>query len=487
MKFDKRMRVKHLLLGIALLISLNGISQITSTAIFSEPTEYSDSAFIFVFCTDDPNGGSLTANDSTGFGGYDFQWYKYNEGTNDFTDVIVSTINNDSTSSDISNLTEGGYRVVLTNADSIQEYEAWIGINIGLDLEMKFHRENDCDFFALEAHPYYGNPPNFDTVLIYHDVLDNSSYTLKNRINTYEWSSSPELDSFNKSGNGSYNSIAEDPFDNNSELPTENTTFSLIVTDRFGCMAEDDIEYEAIETDANFSWTSNDDDAPMGTSESELSGSAPLKVSFINESLNGESFAWFFGDTTSMSNIDTLNTNDYYEEPQHTYYYSVADSGKTYTMRLYSKSKDNCVDSIFFKIKTKPSKIEFPNVFSPTHKDGINDIFHIDSLGEGPISIRDFKITIFNRAGQKVHEYQGNVHDWDGWDGSVRNSGRNAPPGNYFFVVEILGWDNVHYNNNSNWGSPATESNSSNNKASQMTAEGSNESANVQFGVIRLF
>lgn len=459
---------------------MNGLGQISATADFFEATEYSDSDFVFVFCTDDINGGRLTANDSTGIGGYDFEWYKYNEVTNDFTDLLTgSTPNIDSTSSIILGLNNGGYKVVLTNVDTVQEYVAWVYNNMELEVEIQFHPENDCDYLALLANPYYGSPQYFNTPFIYYNVLTGDSYELRNKIDSYEWISSPELDSFN-SRNSSFTSIAEDAFDNDSELPTENTTFSVIVTDRFGCQIEDDIEYIAIETDADFSWTSFDNKTgetiESGNSDGELSGSAPLKVSFVNESLNGANYTWFFGDTLRNNDIDTIFTSDFLEETEHTYYYSAPDSGKTYILRLFSESEFGCTDSIFFNIKVEPSLIEFPNVFTPFSSIGQNDIFILTDYQ----SIRSFKITIFNRVGQVVHEFEGDVNDWLGWNGEVRTSTRKATPGNYFFVVEVLGWDNVRYDNNSQGKKPTAES-------SGTDEENPPPQGDTQFGVIRLF
>ena len=454
--------------------------QISAPADFSEATEYSDSDYVFVFCTDDANGGSLIADDSTGFGGYNFEWYKFNETINDFTDILTGfSINTDSTRSTISNLTTGGYKVVLTNGGSVQEYVAWVYNNLDINVEIQFHSDNDCDYLALLTDPYYHTTMYYDTPLNYYDTLTGNSYIFQNKINLYEWSSSPEMDNF-RSYNGPFTSIGEDPTDNDAELPTENTTFSVIVTDRFGCQAEDDIEYTAIETDADFSWTSIDyktEETSSGSSDADLSGPAPLLVRFTNESLNGQSYIWFFGDTLWNNDIDTIKTTDYLREPEHTYYYTVADSGKTYTLRLYSESEYGCRDSIFFNINVEPSVIEFPNVFTP-NDDGVNDEFVLIDYK----SIRSFKITIFNRVGQVVHEFEGDVRDWEGWNGKVRDSNRDAPEGNYFFVVEVTGWDNVNYNNK-NLGKISN--------AQTTGGEGeqgaSSNSGGNQFGIIRLF
>jgi gliding motility-associated-like protein len=94
------------------------------------------------------------------------------------------------------------------------------------------------------------------------------------------------------------------------------------------------------------------------------------------------------------------------------------------------------------EIFIEPTSIEFPNVFTPNN-DNINDVYRLIDFK----SVRNFKITIFNRVGQVVHQFEGDARDWDGWDGTVKNSNREATEGNYFFVVEVLGWDTKKYNN----------------------------------------
>lgn len=116
------------------------------------------------------------------------------------------------------------------------------------------------------------------------------------------------------------------------------------------------------------------------------------------------------------------------------------------------------------------------NVFSP-NGDPWNNVFRVDSIGDGPVSIRNFKITIFNRAGQVVHEYNGDIRDWEGWDGTVKNSSREATEGNYYYVVEILGWDKKTYDNDD-----YSKSNSGNDDSGD-----TGNSSNVIFGHVRLY
>ena len=268
------------------------------------------------------------------------------------------------------------------------------------------------------------------------------------------------------------------------ELPTDNTVFSVTVTDRFGCIEENNKDYTAIETKALFSWEAFDYKTEVsiktGNQLESISEQAPLIVQFTNESKNGYEYTWYFGDSTRTDDRDSIFTLDYMIQPLHTYYYTnKTDDGKTYKMKFLSKSEAGCLDSVFLDINVKPVKIEFPNVFTP-NDDPFNNVFIVK---EGFESIRNFKITIFNRVGQIVHEYDGDIRDWEGWDGTVKNSGVRAAEGNYFFVVDIKGWDKKSYNNNNI--SKLTDSDSGTD-ATPPTGDGSAD-AKVEFGLIRLY
>ena len=428
-----------------MVVGIKGNAQITSYADFSESTEYSESDKIFVFCTDDENGASLTANDSTGDGGKVYHWYKYDIDSDIFTKVTTGiSYNVDSSSNSIVGLSTGGYKVIVTDGIENQQYLAWVYNTIDRYVELQLTRST-CDGLTLSADPFLEPDAvqGFDTPLEYIDTATGSKYILKNKIDQYNWESDTEPDI--GYSNRPYNVM-------NNELPTEDTKFSVTVTDRFGCVVEDDLDYTAIATKALFSWTAIDEktfeELSSGDHLGSVSEQAPLAIRFVNESKNGYEYTWWFGDTTRNDDEDTIVTNDFTLEPEHIYFYTDrTESGKTYTMELKSESEAGCTHSISFDITVKPVSIQFPNVFSPTNKDGINDVFYCDSIGDGPVSIRNFKITIFNRAGQVVHEYNGDIRDWKGWDGSVKNSSRMASEGNYYYVVEILGWDKKKYDN----------------------------------------
>lgn len=77
--------------------------------------------------------------------------------------------------------------------------------------------------------------------------------------------------------------------------------------------------------------------------------------------------------------------------------------------------------------------IYFPNVFSP-NQDGVNDLFEISSEENLVLT----SLSIFDRWGDLVYEFQDGPLSAAAWDGTVRGSGA-APPGVYVYraVIEI--------------------------------------------------
>jgi gliding motility-associated-like protein len=88
-----------------------------------------------------------------------------------------------------------------------------------------------------------------------------------------------------------------------------------------------------------------------------------------------------------------------------------------------------------------------PNVFAQDpvaltpNGDGYNDYWKLKHQ-----SIRECKITIVDRRGITVYRKKiEDMYAWDGWNGRILNSNRIAPEGQYYYVVEAIGYDNVEY------------------------------------------
>ena len=148
-----------------------------------------------------------------------------------------------------------------------------------------------------------------------------------------------------------------------------------------------------------------------------LSGTAPLLVSFTNQSTGATSYVWTFGDTNNNTAV-TAN-------PSHTY-----STTGTYTVILTAMS-GTCTKSYSVTIEVfSTSTVIIPNVFTP-NGDGNNDLFKITTNG-----IKDLSCEIFNRWGIKVYTISSLGDSWDG-SGSV--------DGTYFYVLKATGYDGKEF------------------------------------------
>ena len=122
------------------------------------------------------------------------------------------------------------------------------------------------------------------------------------------------------------------------------------------------------------------------------------------------------------------------------YTYEAAD--KYYYPYMISSSEENCTDTFRLEdaIHVVRSQLVIPNVFSP-NGDGINDFFVFKHQ-----SLQSCKVSIVDRTGKVVYKRKiDDIYSWDGWDGNLLDSNRSAPEGQYYFVVEALGYDGVEY------------------------------------------
>jgi len=230
------------------------------------------------------------------------------------------------------------------------------------------------------------------------------------------------------------------------DLPSKNTWFILTAVDSFGLIRDDSVFYETVHTKAGFSLLFEDEENPGDWIEnSERKGEAPLEVMFINISENGSEFHWIYTDTAATGMPEEEITYDIEDTVILTYYIP-----RFYYPRLISYSAAGCVDSFpdpiqeeeIIIIEVEPSKLEIMNVFTP-NGDGVNDYFFVDAK-----SLRQFRISIYNRWGNLVyrHEQSEDRFDWQGWDGTMEGKGKSKlDPGVYYFVIEATGWDAENY------------------------------------------
>lgn len=152
------------------------------------------------------------------------------------------------------------------------------------------------------------------------------------------------------------------------------------------------------------------------------SGLYPLVVDFIDTSFNAVSYYWDFGngDTSVLAS-----------PPSMTY-----DTGGVYTVSLVITDISGCTDTALYEIYViGEGTIILPNIFTP-NGDGVNDLFRVRAE-----FIEDFDITIFNRWGNLIAQYQ---FLKTGWDGRTQ-AGLEAPDGVYYYIITARGYDGEEF------------------------------------------
>ncbi|OFY59157.1 MAG: hypothetical protein A2V50_01345 [Bacteroidetes bacterium RBG_19FT_COMBO_42_10] len=356
---------------------------------------------VFVYCSlTGTEQGTLTATRPGGGGPFTFKWFRWNELTNSFS--IADKTDSGVTSSTISNLTGGGYKVEIENSGIYDtSLVGWIVFDkppyAGAQLKNPMKH---CNYVALD-----GDTSATVKTFRYYDVVTGIQLNLRNKL-TFIWSSDP-------SSTIPYPSIEIDPI--TFTPPLEDVTYSLKVNS-LACSSEASFFYESIHVNADFT---------IDPAE----GEAPLEVNLTNTSIRGYIYQWDFGDST-FSDLEDPDPHIYYKPGE-------------YTVLLTIESERHCIDSLRSAIiKVDPSSLNIPNVFTPDG-DGYNDYFMVESK-----SMRFMSMEIFSQSGMKVYGFSGEgeiLRDWTGWDGNVNNSSRKASPGVYFYIIRALGWDDIRY------------------------------------------
>jgi gliding motility-associated-like protein len=369
---------------------------------------------IYIFCTDNEVSEVAALSASTQLQGTKtFLWEKYNNGTVAFEFYFSEST--DGQTSDIAGLANGCYRATITLGSTTEIYRAWVFNNwISASGSVT---DSDCESFKLVGTFLTG-------AMSYYDLSDNTELEVFKDMKV-EW----------KDGEATIATVISPQI---YDPPAINTDYTFIAYDRFGCSFSTTVPYESMVTKASFTAT------PMD-------GEAPLEVTFTNTSQNADAnqYEWFFfrdldeikrESENSQQPVDSIMLVAYDESPVYTY-----ESTGNYMVKLVAKKVSElqtCVDTFYMEdyIQVDSSFVVAPNVFTP-NGDGTNDLFVVKFW-----SMKNIKISIFNRWGKKVHywdksDIQGFQDTWveSVWDGKI--GGRYASPGVYYYVVEGTGRD----------------------------------------------
>jgi gliding motility-associated-like protein len=385
-------------------------------------TSFPEIDSIYIFCTTNEIDEVGVLRMTTGLTGTKtFLWEKYNSNSAAFEFYFSEST--DASYSEISGLADGGYRITITQGATTELKRAWVFNN--WTKVTSSVAESNCEFFKLTG--------EFTTAeLNYYDLADNTELQVAKNVRV-QWKNGDDIIS------ALITTVVYDP-------PTKDTEYTLRVYDKFECEGISRVTYESIVTKAKFKVDFGEQDP------AELE--APLTVSFINESENGDPTLseWFlFRDLNEIKKeseesdepIDSIMIVAYGDNPPPVYIY---ERTGIYNVKLVSKHVSEnytCVDTVYIDeyIKIDSSYIKVPNVFTP-NGDGINDEFVVKFF-----SMQSVQITLLNRWGRKVHYWESeNVRGFEGtwaetvWDGKLMG-GRYASPGVYYYNIVGEGRD----------------------------------------------
>jgi hypothetical protein len=457
--------MRHILQAIFILLILfpdfELEAQLTSgSADFADSTVYkidgiADSIYIFYQANRDkyieafsPNGDSVI-----------FEWYLYNNATGVYTldnsTVDVSSrilFNNENIFSD-----PLGYMLVINDGAVTDTFRCWLMLDnfqVAIINADTLDTGGEITKVVRDANKRCSLTGDIkaridSSYMFYHNPLDGSliHFPFEAEISKDNWYSNPDpgndtINSFGQNDNTWLNVTVFNPYWKDCYLILE-------VTDELGFTQKDSVFYESIIPHANFLYTHiplNDPFYYPDHSERyyEIYGpsydliSAPALFLFEDSSENANRYTWLFGDTLTESiTADSL---------LHTYALPGIYYPRLIAYHYLDFSLETCVDTFpkYFEPDAKaPIEVEqaqilsnnkelLPNVFAPPNGSPNYFRFYDDA------SITDFEIAIYNRYGKRVYHFAGNIRDWEGWDGKIKNSNKVVQTGVYYYVVKEI-------------------------------------------------
>jgi gliding motility-associated-like protein len=176
----------------------------------------------------------------------------------------------------------------------------------------------------------------------------------------------------------------------------------------------------AIQPIVNGSFLINNFPSPIAdfTYSNPAEGAFLNQLSFLNTSINANSWVWYFRADSDTS----FSRNPVHEFP----------GQGTYEVTLLVGNNYGCFDSVTYNVIVEEAIAVFlPKAFSP-NGDNMNELFQ--PIGA---SLTEYEFSIYNRWGQVI--FVGN--EKKPWNGNVKDSSVPAPEGVYVYHLEAKGLD----------------------------------------------
>jgi hypothetical protein len=427
---------------IALLIGLTPIvltgQIIAPTADLLKSTTYPTGSNDPIFVFNENNPERYIAVDTT-YSGYSIQWEEYIPGTG-FQNLATTS---DTLHNILQSGTNEGYRLTLTNIDTTIIAISWTVLNshtieiLTIDSEGNITRDaltsRDCIWIGYIEVDYIYEP------LIYYDPATDNMHVLRLNYSS-DYSTNPIIDE----GYGimyevdSLNGVLRFAID---ESWWKDAVYTIKIIDEAGYRDSADINVTAIRPKADFDKPElvhlDDEETYPDRSDyyyeaydedyNDSYNSGPAIFEFTNKSFNADSMTWSFGDSTHL--VVTADTG----WVRHTYlaygtYYPQLSVVKYFDFRRECYDATDANDDALM-VEVDIPELDAGNVFSPPNGKYPVWRFH-------DVSITDFELAIYNRYGKRVHYFEGNIRDWDGWDGTNKSTSNYASTGVYYYVLK---------------------------------------------------
>jgi len=357
-----------------------------------------------------------------------FKWYRFNDSDQKFElfDEITNV-----TETSKNNLEEGGYKLTVTYRGETaprDSFVAWLYLNPEFDFSL-YKNANDE---VVEIGYRFCTYTNFRI----NSISEPSSFRYYNPVSLEQCILTNEIAKYTMQPEGNEEIVIRpDKQDNILYLrdynpPRKDTQYTFRVYDKFGIVMSDRIMYRTILPDV----TIEKPRLPYSDPES-----APIPVKFTctpNElSFQNSEYVWRFD--SRNKNGDSIVFNYDRLPPDSIEYTYFTPKTEDYQVTLRVTSMWGCsYTTDMVRITVKPPLLDVPNVFTPNN-DGLNEYFKPYA-----VSLRRFEIWIISRTGKQVYYYKGNdLREWEGWDGRIENTGKEAAEGVYFYIIKAIGWD----------------------------------------------